>query len=198
MFVLDCESNATTRVSEESPKSENFMFPKRYSPTTTDSLHRNQFVKTYSRKISRHSSSSPSTSIKLDLMRKLPNVFRKRESSPIPPGMVCEIGSLRNLGRSSGNLRQWIIHRKSSSQNKRGNDKKREEKINTLENIKRKTKTTKRNMKKFIRKQKYDAYDLIDKIDNEFETGGQDGKRISFRDFCLRQKKNKDMNILED
>lgn len=147
-------------------KPENFNFPAQFP--TTNSLHRDRFVKTYPGMTSRHLASFAQTP-KLDFMQKYPNIPKRRESSPkIPPGMTCVSGYWDKT------LQKWKMHRENSSQNE-------------LKNGKRKTKASKKNTKKFVRKQKYDVY--VDEVDSEFETGGQNGKRMSFREFCHKQKK---------
>ncbi|XP_012534681.1 transcriptional regulator ATRX homolog [Monomorium pharaonis] len=66
----------------------------------------------------------------------------------------------------------------------------------TTKAIKKTTKPQKK--KKFLstQKQRYDVHDVYGTSDVEFETGGQDGKRISFREFCQRQKIDKNISSM--
>lgn len=105
---------------------------------------------------------------------------RKKENIPIPPGMICDSGYCDKV------VRIWKTKREESSFQKFFSEQK---------NTKRKTIISKRNTRK--RKQKYDVYDAIDEIDNEFETD-QNGKRISFREFCNKQKKTVEIISLSD
>ncbi|XP_011873319.1 PREDICTED: uncharacterized protein LOC105565072 [Vollenhovia emeryi] len=148
--VNKAKSHGPLRKPEEGPKEHPENFP---------TLRQKKFVKTYSRKTSQKTSSSP---MKVDFMRKLPKISRKMESPPIPPGMVCDSG-------------YW--------------DKSSKKFIMKREYGKRIIKTSKRNTRK-LREQNDDVY-AIEETDKEFETDGQDGKRIPFREFCRRQKKSR-------
>jgi len=181
--VLDFEGNAKTRVSLREPeksleqRSENLSSPDLHFPTITNSLRRDEPVKTYPGKTA---SPFAESSIKFtEFMQKLPNVSRKTENISIPPGMTCVYGYWNKA------LRKWITYRDSSSQ----------EELETQDaNSKRRLakETRKRKKKKMMSrsawKQKYDVYDRYDETDTEFETGGRDGKRMSFREFYHKQK----------
>ncbi|XP_024890006.1 uncharacterized protein LOC112466243 [Temnothorax curvispinosus] len=163
------QNNAQTHVSLRNPEKISKQKPENFSPYLQ--LRRDQSVKTYPGKKFRHSVSSLWSPIN-DFYRKHPNLLsnlpRKTESISIPPGMICVKGYWDKT------LRKWIRYEESSSQNKNG---------------KCKTKINKRNTKKVTRKQKYNVYDTTkDETDHEFETGGQDGKRMTFREFCRKQK----------
>ncbi|XP_077257494.1 uncharacterized protein LOC143894742 [Temnothorax americanus] len=159
------QNNAQTHVSLRNPEKISKQKPENLSPHIQ--LRRDQSVKTYPGKKS---------SLWLpidDFNRKLPNLFsnlpRKTESISIPPGMICVRGYWDKT------LRKWErSYEESSSQNKNG---------------KCKTKINKRNTKKVTRKQKYNVYDTTkDETDHEFETDGRDGKRMTLREFCRKQK----------
>ncbi|XP_071640359.1 uncharacterized protein [Temnothorax longispinosus] len=162
------QNNAQTHVSLRNPEKISKQKPENFSPYLQ--LRRDQSVKTYPGKKSRHSVSSLWSPID-DFYRKHPNLLsnlpRKTESISIPPGMICVRGYWDKT------LRKWIRrYEESSSQNKNG---------------KCKTKINKRNTKKVTRKQ--NVYDTTkDETDHEFETGGRDGKRMTFREFCRKQK----------
>jgi len=188
MAVLDFEGNAKTRVPlrepEKSPeqRSENLSSPDLHFPTITNSLRRDEPIKTYPGKTSLHLASPfARSSIKyIEFMQKLPNVSRKTENIPIPPGMTCVYGYWNKA------LQKWITYRDSSSQEELetqdANSKRR------LAKERRKRKKKKMIMSRSAWKQKYDVYDRYDETDTEFETGGRDGKRMSFREFHHKQK----------
>lgn len=173
LLVLVHETNAKTNVALRKSEQSSKQIPENYNLSIqfpTNNLRRDQSAKTYPGKKFQNSSSSSWTSIKfIDIMQKLDNVPRKKESSSIPPEMTCVSGYWNKA------LRKWITYAESSSQNE-------------LNNGKRKAKTSKRNTKRSRRK-KNDIYTAIDETDNEFETGGQNGKRMSFREFCRKKKK---------
>ncbi|XP_011053763.1 PREDICTED: uncharacterized protein LOC105145700 [Acromyrmex echinatior] len=188
--IFDYKANEKTHVSlqklEISPKqiSENISFPDLQFETTN--FHPDQPIKTYfrnSRKTSPHFTLSFELSpIKLMnwLKPRLPNASRKTENTSTPP-RIC-ISQYRNK-----NDKKWKTYRGNSKEEFK-NDKMKTSKRN-MRNQKRKVKEASKRMKikrafQSTSKQKYDIYDINDETDIEFETGGRDGKRMSFREFC--------------
>ncbi|KYN12973.1 PREDICTED: uncharacterized protein LOC108766950 [Trachymyrmex cornetzi] len=191
-IIFDYEGNEKAHVSlqklEISPKqtSENISF------LETTNFRRDQSVKTYSRN-PRKTSPHFRLSFELSPIRlmswlkpKLPNASRKTESTSIPPGKC--ISQYRNK-----NNKKWKTYRSNSSEEELKNDK-RKMKINkrNMRNQKRKVREASKRMKtkrafQSTSKQKYNIYDIYDETDIEFETGGRDGKRMSFREFCRSQ-----------
>lgn len=177
MLVLEYPTNAKTYVplrkpernSKQKPENYNLQFP-------TNNLLWNQSAKTYSQK--RFQTLTQKSIKVIDFMQKVDNVLKRKESSSIPPGMTCVSGYWNKT------LQKWLTYTESSSSQ------------NKLENGKRKAKTSKKTMEsqskkimKSRRKQKNDIYSAItDETDSEFETGGQNGKRMSFREFCRKRK----------
>jgi len=178
MAVLDFEGNAKTHVPLREPKkspeqrSENLSSPDLDFPTITNSLRRDEAIKTYPGKTSLHLA-LPFARSSIKFMQKLPNVSRKSENIPIPTGMTCVHGYWNKA------LQKWITYRDSSSQEElETQDAKSKRKL-----AKKTRKRKKKIMSRSTWKQKYDVYDRYDETDTEFETGGRDGKRMSFREF---------------
>lgn len=190
IYIIDHEGNTKTHVPLRKPEKSSEQRPENprsfdsQFPTTPNSLRRDQPVKTYSGNSSQHLASS---FVRLpmkytDFVRSLPRrVPRKTESTTtIPPGMTCVSGYWNKASR------KWIrrVDRSSSSQVE-------------LKNDERKMKTSKRNTRKQKRKmissrsmstEKCNIYNRYDETDTEFETGGQDGKRMSFSEFRRKHK----------
>jgi len=121
---------------------------------------------------------------------RLPNASRKTESTSIPPG-IC-VSQYRNK-----NNKKWKTYRGNSSEEELKNDK-RKMKISkrNMKNQKRNVREASKRMKtkkafQSTSKQRHDIYDMNDETDIEFETGGRDGKRMSFREFCQTKGRNK-------
>ncbi|XP_018053086.1 PREDICTED: uncharacterized protein LOC108690352 [Atta colombica] len=191
--IFDYEGNEKAHISlykldiRSKQISENVIFPDLQFETTN--FRRDQPVKTYSRnskKTSPHFTLSFELSpIKLMswLKPRLPNASRKTESTSIPPG-IC-VSQYRNK-----NDKKWKTYRGNSSEEEFKNDKRK------MKISKRNMKNQKRNVREAFKrmkikkafqstsKQRHDIYDMNDETDIEFETGGRDGKRISFREFC--------------
>ncbi|KYN42228.1 hypothetical protein ALC56_03366 [Trachymyrmex septentrionalis] len=191
--IFDYEGNEKAHVSLQKLEinskqiSENISFPDLQFDTIN--FCRDQPIKTYSRN-SRKTSPHFTLSFELSpiklmswLKPKLPNASRKTESTSTPP-KIC-VSQYRNKYD-----KKWKTYRGNFSEEELKNDK-REIKISkrNMRNQKRKVTEASKRMKtkrafQSTLKQKYDIYDIYNETDIEFETGGRDGKRMSFREFC--------------
>ncbi|XP_018312951.1 uncharacterized protein [Mycetomoellerius zeteki] len=199
--IFDYEGNEKGHVSlqksEVSPKqtSENISFPDLQFVTN---FRRDQPVKTYSRN-SRKTSPHFTLSFELSpiklmswLQPRHPNAFRKTENTSTPPG-IC-VSQYRNK-----NDKKRKTYRSSSSEEELKNDKRKmKTSKRNMRNQKRKIREASQEMKtkrafQSTSKQKYDIYDIYDEKDTEFETGGRDGKRMSFREFCQKNLRRKNL-----
>lgn len=185
MYILDYKGNTKTHAPLRKPvkspeqRPENLRSSDLQFPTTLNSLRRDQPDKTYSRKSSQNLASS---FVRLpmkytDFIRSLPRKVPRKTENTIPPGMICVSGTWNKASRKW--IRTMEANRSSSSEV-------------DLKNDERKTKTSKRNTRKqkrkmissrSISKEKHNIYDRYDETDTEFETGGQNGTRMSFSEF---------------
>lgn len=172
----------------------NFTFRIRF-PTETSDLLWDEFVDKFRNEIPQYlASPSKRTPLKLtDSMRGLPNVsYSKQRIDPLPSGMKCISRRYDRVTRewitcSESELANEFERENFERQNKPKTDR-RETKIRTRKTRKRERKQA---TWKSMQEQKVDVYDQYDETDIEFETGGRDKKRISFRKFCHKQRINK-------
>ncbi|XP_014484641.1 PREDICTED: uncharacterized protein LOC106749559 [Dinoponera quadriceps] len=174
--------------------SKNFSFPLRFLTATSDLLW-DEFVDKFRDEISQYLAPSfARVPVELTDSACLPNVDLDRlRVKLVPPGMKfyrSEIVTDSSTLCTNSELEDGY---------ERENAKRRTE----LETDGRGTKTRRRKMRKRkrkgaipgeelipIQKRKADIYDQFDETDIEFETGGPNKKRISFRTFCCKQRKN--------
>lgn len=180
---------------KRSPKQRlrNFAFRVQF-PTETSDLLWDEFVAKFHDEITQYLA-SPSTRApakQTDSARDLPDVaYPRLRIDPLPPGMKCV------SERYDRATRRWINC--DDPERASGSKRKNAERQNEPETDGRGRKARGRNARKrdrkevalrFARKRKADVYDQSDETDAEFETGGQNKKRISFREFCHKQRIN--------
>ncbi|EFN73966.1 hypothetical protein EAG_05210 [Camponotus floridanus] len=113
-----------------------------------------------------------------DFLHKHPDIPPKFESPPHLPGSVC----IR--GYSTRETKKWITNvtyypkeetKVRQTKTRKRNKKKQKKRTVTLKSMNTLNETT-------------TVYDVDDEMDVEFETGGRDGKRMSFSEFCQKRK----------
>ncbi|XP_070169304.1 uncharacterized protein [Polyergus mexicanus] len=144
-----------------------------------------EFVKKNRKEISQYLAPSsvrvPIKEYDTEFLRKFPDIPPKFESLPVPPGMIC----IR--GHSDRVSQKWVtyVDDPSKSGNKKANV--RQTKARTRGKRKQKVRTI---MLRSPRNET-NVFDIEDEIDAEFESGGQDGKRMSLSEFRQKRKHEK-------
>lgn len=125
------------------------------------------------------SAQKPVKKYESEFLRKFPDIPPKFEDVPIPPGMICI------HGYSDRNSQKWRTYVESNEK-----DDVRQTKADKKGKRKRKERT-------LPVWDKTDVYHPFNEtVDVEFETGGIDGKRISFSEFRQNQKRKRMMNTV--
>lgn len=185
--ILDRPNNAKTYKGPGEKKTQNLLgiyWNATYSPPcfSMSDLLWEEFVKKNREEMPEYLASCSARVIykQSDFLRKHPDVPPKFESPPHLPGSIC----IR--GYSNRETKKWVTNvtyypkeetkvrqTKTSKRNKR----KQKKRTVTLKSVNTLNETT-------------TVYDVDDEIDVEFETGGRDGKRISFSEFCQKRRQS--------